>query len=628
MAKMNRMREQMKEAFISSLKEKKIPWQQGWDGLKTAKNAVTNTTYRGLNRLWLKMVGEEKGYSDPRWCTFKQANDKGWKIKKGEKGTKIEFFSFYDVKEKKKIDAARTRQLQKQLTPQEFYERIKPTSSIYTVFNAEQITGIPALETTREHFDGGELVKQRDALIRNMNVGFEDGVNYAAYNPGKDTIKMPFVEQFHNAYEYMATFLHEAGHASGHPDRLYRNLWGKPGSKEYAQEELRAEIASSFVAQELGIGQGTDEHIQNHKAYVQDWIDVLENNPNELFQAIKDAEQIADYLMEKGEFHSLEKKLVQEKSVDQKKELDKEMEVTRETKPRRELQQQEMPLEQKEPVKILGLYEWQGKDGYVHYQQGDKQFLSNGETIITDVEYVDIKNIGNMKKTQGIDSKLFAEKLEIFHPEIGFSDSQIKWIDNSTEKANAIPPEDNGIKILGLYEKEGREHYIHYEIGGKEYLAAEKEIYRGNIVDKILASEKINEVNAISKDILSGIRDIPYYYADRLSDTLSTMVRGNNIVIDKKENIDFEKIQKLASMEEQLKIPEEKRLTDWFGDYAIYEPKLGVSAGDIETQFREYTQELSMKNNSFLQRNNFQNTTIGQTQPGVRKKTPAFDIGR
>lgn len=95
------------------------------------------------------------------------------------------------------------------------------------------------------------------------------------------------------------------------------------------------------------------------------------------------------------------------------------------------------------------------------------------------------------------------------------------------------------------------------------------------------------------------------------------------IAVDKKESMDYEKIQKLASMEEQLNIPEERRLTGWFGDYAVNEPKLGVSAGDIEAKFREYTQELSLKNNSFLQKNNLQNT-----KTKVGRKTPALDIGR
>jgi len=100
----------------------------------------------------------------------------------------------------------------------------------------------------------------------------------------------------------MATLLHEAGHATGHISRLNRDMTGVFGSPEYAKEELRAEIASAFTAQELGLDYKQNEHMENHEAYVQNWIDVLENEPNELFAAIKDAEKISDYLIEKGEF--------------------------------------------------------------------------------------------------------------------------------------------------------------------------------------------------------------------------------------------------------------------------------------------------------------------------------------
>lgn len=100
----------------------------------------------------------------------------------------------------------------------------------------------------------------------------------------------------------MATLLHEAAHATGHESRLNRDMEGAFGSPEYAKEELRAEIASAFTAQILRIDYSQNDYMENHEAYVQNWISVLENEPNELFAAIKDAEKISDYLIEKGEF--------------------------------------------------------------------------------------------------------------------------------------------------------------------------------------------------------------------------------------------------------------------------------------------------------------------------------------
>ena len=101
---------------------------------------------------------------------------------------------------------------------------------------------------------------------------------------------------------YMSVFLHEAAHASGAAHRLNRDLTGSFGSESYAKEELRAEIASAFTASATGINYEQAPQMENHTAYVQNWISVLQNNPNELFRAIKDATKISDYLIEKGEF--------------------------------------------------------------------------------------------------------------------------------------------------------------------------------------------------------------------------------------------------------------------------------------------------------------------------------------
>lgn len=107
---------------------------------------------------------------------------------------------------------------------------------------------------------------------------------------------------------YACTFLHECGHATGHPSRLNRDMSGGFGSESYAREELRAEIASAFTAQAIGLHL-TDEqlqpHMELHKAYIQSWASALQDAPGELFRAIKDAEKISDYLIEKGEFENV-----------------------------------------------------------------------------------------------------------------------------------------------------------------------------------------------------------------------------------------------------------------------------------------------------------------------------------
>lgn len=311
----------MINSFIDCLKKDTIPWHRSWSATERPYNAVTNTAYHGANSLWLSYNQLAKNFSDPRWCTFKQAQTQGWKIKPGSKGTRVEFWSLYDTKTKRKLTSREAKQLSDELTIEEFKERIKPISNIYTVFNGEQIEGIPKYVEKTYELNNEELVQRRDTLLKNMNVDFAEGGDEAFYNPSRDRITLPKMNKFESEYAYMATLLHEAGHATGHESRLNREIANMFGTPEYAKEELRAEIASAFTAQELGLDYEQNEYMENHEAYVQSWIQVLKNEPNELFAAIKDAEKISDYLIEKGEFE-LEKESEMSKDASFMKKMD------------------------------------------------------------------------------------------------------------------------------------------------------------------------------------------------------------------------------------------------------------------------------------------------------------------
>lgn len=311
MAGNTKMREEMVREFIKCLSEETIPWHMAWSTDRPV-NAVTNTRYRGINKMWLSFIQKMEGWEDPRWCTFKQASNKGWKIIKGSKGTPVEFWSLYDTQKKKKISYAEARELEENLTPEEYDKRIRLVSRVYSVFNAEQIYGISKYEAKKYDLDTERIMHIRDNLINNMNVGYSEEGDKAFYNPKHDRIVIPEMDRFETEYDYMATLFHEAGHATGHESRFNRQIANMFGSPEYAKEELRAEISSAFTAQAVGITYEQNSHMENHKAYIQSWISALKNNPNELFLAIKDAEKISDYLIEKAE---VEKEMSNEKSL-------------------------------------------------------------------------------------------------------------------------------------------------------------------------------------------------------------------------------------------------------------------------------------------------------------------------
>lgn len=313
------LREKIAQTFINALSEDTLPWRSMWTASQ-AYNAVNGKRYRGLNSLWLAFVAGNKGYKDPRWCTFNQAKEKGWNVKKGEKATGVEFWSVYDVKNRKKLSIGEANSIIAQDPDRK--DDMRLVSRCYSVFNAAQIEGIPALEQVPCVVDVELVRAKRDVLLTNMDLAFHEGGDRAFYRPSDDSITMPPDVCFEDTYAYMSTFLHECGHATGASHRLNRPLDGFFGSESYAKEELRAEIASAFTAQALGFGNCGSvltDAMDNHKAYIQSWIEVITDKPGELFAAIKDAERISDYLLEKGEFELDEPEMDRKNSLDELK---------------------------------------------------------------------------------------------------------------------------------------------------------------------------------------------------------------------------------------------------------------------------------------------------------------------
>lgn len=303
MAATNKLREELAQKFLEALNQGHLPWQACW-AQGRPENAITGKTYRGVNAFALSYAADERGYSDPRWCTYHQAQEKGWQVRKGEtSAAHVEYWAYYDLKEKKLLS---WQEMRDKLKAEPDYEKnLQLRCRVYSVFNAQQIDGIPALEE-RPQTDIGALRAQRDILIQNMGIGYEEYGNRAFYSPSADAVTLPPESSFDDTYSYMATFLHECGHASGAAHRLNRDLSGFFGSESYAREELRAEIASAFTAQSLGLQltpSQLEHHTQLHAAYVQHWAAILKDAPDELFRAIKVAEEISDYLIEKGEFN-------------------------------------------------------------------------------------------------------------------------------------------------------------------------------------------------------------------------------------------------------------------------------------------------------------------------------------
>jgi antirestriction protein ArdC len=319
--------EKVAESLIKKLEEGTAPWQKPWDVSNIPVlpyNPTTGNNYKGLNVFALMLEGRE----DPRWMTFKQADANKWSVKKGEKGTLINFYKFNEQK------AVRDESGKPEIDEQgkQKYITVQLESPIVTsayVFNAEQINGVPELviaqpDNNWKAIDAVEnIVKNSGADVRNVPG------DKAFYRPAQDYIQMPIKDQFPDPGLYYATLLHELGHWTGHEDRLDRSIINKFGSEDYAKEELRAEIGSLMLGTDLQIGHDPERHA----SYVASWIQVLKNDPFEIHRASADAQKIFDYVKGIEQKITLKEDLTTEPIVEQKTSL--KVEPTKETIPKK-----------------------------------------------------------------------------------------------------------------------------------------------------------------------------------------------------------------------------------------------------------------------------------------------------
>lgn len=297
---MTKLQQQLAEQFLHILEEEKLDWRKEWSGIpERPYNPISKTVYHGSNYFSLLLTSMVKGYQDPRWCTFAQIKEQGWTLKAGKgQSAKIEFWYPYDREQKKSISWQEFREVGGQNN-----DRYQLYSRAYSVYNGDMIVGIPKLEVTQNEIQPVELV---DTISGSMGVSISyHKSDQAFYRPVEDRIYLPYRQQFHSEYAYASTALHELSHATGSEHRLNRKQGGEFGTEPYAYEELVAEISSCFLSSELPMGQ-TEEHLQNHKAYVQSWIQGIKEQPDALFRAVKDAEQAAVYLEYHGGLITLE----------------------------------------------------------------------------------------------------------------------------------------------------------------------------------------------------------------------------------------------------------------------------------------------------------------------------------
>jgi antirestriction protein ArdC len=280
--------QEVTDQIIEMLEQGVRPWSPRWASAAASFPLRScGKNYQGINILLLWAQSMARGYANPYWMTFKQALELGANVRKGERGTRIVYAG--SISRKDESGQAAEDDSERRIS---FLKR-------YTVFNVEQIEGLPEgqFPTPGPNIQNrDDRDPQLDALFRTYGVKIIEKDGGAFYSPATDSITMPRFESFTSGNAFFATLAHEAVHSTGHRDRLDRETLHKYGTSTAirAKEELCAEIGAAFLCAALGM-ESTER--EDHAAYLANWLTVLRGDKRAIFQAATAAQAASDFIL-------------------------------------------------------------------------------------------------------------------------------------------------------------------------------------------------------------------------------------------------------------------------------------------------------------------------------------------
>ena len=274
--------------IVSHLEKGVRPWVRPWNAEHAAGRITrplrhNRKPYSGINVLSLWASAMAQNFAAPIWMTFKQASELDAHIRKGEKGSLVVYAN------------AITRTERDDKTGEDVEHEI-PYMKGYTVFNVEQIEGLPEVYYAKAapNPDPVARVDHAEKFFAALGATIRHGGNRAFYSIAADAIQMPPFESFQDADSYYATLAHECTHWTGSKTRLDRDFGGhRFGSEGYAVEELVAELGAAFLCADLEIAL---EPREDHASYIATWLKVLATDNRALFTAAAHAQRAAEFI--------------------------------------------------------------------------------------------------------------------------------------------------------------------------------------------------------------------------------------------------------------------------------------------------------------------------------------------
>ena len=263
------------ERIMTQMENGVIPWHKPWISGK-AISRTTGKPYSLLNQMLLGRPGE--------YLTFKQCQDAGGKIKKGEKASIVVFWKWIETEDEETGE-----------------KKEVPFLRYYNVFHISQCEGITAKYAEPVQPDGAEPIAAAQEIIydyldrEGVKLSHSEG-DRAFYRPGTDEIVLPLRKQFVSTAEYYSTTFHELTHSTGHESRLNRlDSTAFFETEAYSKEELIAEIGAAALVNHCGIE--TSGSFRNSAAYIQNWLSVLKNDKRFIVSAAGKAEKAVQLIL-------------------------------------------------------------------------------------------------------------------------------------------------------------------------------------------------------------------------------------------------------------------------------------------------------------------------------------------
>ena len=273
---MRNIQKEISDKILAAMETGKLPWIKPWSGMGgngMPANAISKRAYSGVNVALLWLAGEANGYTSNRWLTYKQAQEAGGNVKKGEKATMVVYASTFE-----------------RLNDKGEKENI-PFLKAYSVFALEQCEGLDDLNGKPKMINPDQRDADCDAFMRSTSADIRHGEGRAYYRHSDDFIMLPPFEAFKSGTGYYETALHELVHWSGHEKRCNRQFGKRFGDRAYAAEELVAELGAAFMCAEFGY-----DAVTQHAAYIQNWIDLIKDDPRAFITAASKASAAVEYL--------------------------------------------------------------------------------------------------------------------------------------------------------------------------------------------------------------------------------------------------------------------------------------------------------------------------------------------